>query len=203
MTLARAGQASSEAAGRVRTEAGETLIELLVAIVLMGIAFTSILGALYTSARVAQINQRNSKASIALQGLAEVLLQPSRGTLASTYIPCATGSVAGPVDSYKAALPDLDAVPPGWDWNVVKVRYGADPEAIPANADVYKAAFTRTKAECDSGGPTGGDKGLQELTIEVTNAGTSDKEKITRQLVVVKRDRSCPTNFSNADKGPC
>jgi hypothetical protein len=64
---------------------------------------------------------------------------------------------------------------------------------------VYKAAFTRTKAECDSDG----DKGLQELTIEVTNAGTSDKEKITRQLVVVKRDRSCPTNFSNADKGPC
>ena len=200
MTLARAAHASSGAAGRVRTEAGETLIELLVAIVLMGIAFTSILGALYTSARVAQINQRNSKASIALQGLAEVLLQPSRGTLASTYIPCATGSVAGPVDSYKAALPDIGAVPPGWDWNVVKVRYGADPEAIPANADVYKAAFTRTKAQCDSEG----DNKLQELTIEVTNTNAPAAEKITRQLVIVKRDRSCPTtNFSNADKGPC
>ena len=51
-----------------RSSAGETLMEVLLAIVLMGIGFAAVLGGMFTSARIAQVNQRNTKAAQALQG---------------------------------------------------------------------------------------------------------------------------------------
>ena len=80
-------------------------MEVLLAIVLMALGFTAILGGMFTSARVAQVNQRNTKAGLALQSLAEAIVQPALANKPSTYIPCAgfdgdPSDVTG--DEYKA-----------------------------------------------------------------------------------------------------
>lgn len=202
MQFSHAGPPCGPQRGHGRSHAGETLLEVLIAIILMGIGFSAVFGAMYTSARVAQINQRETRASIAAQAVAEGLLQPSlpipdgqpEVDYLSTYEECATAA-GSPVDTYKAAGlgPPSGAIPAGWDWNVVEVRYvSLAPTA--SDPDVWAPTFSST---CS--GPSD-DPGLQELTIEVINSSTPS---VTERLVVIKRDQSCPEEFENADRGPC
>lgn len=212
MRLAHPRRRSSRRGAPVRAQAGETLLEVLVAIILMGIGFSAVFGGMYTSARIAQINQRNSKASIAAQAVAEGLLQPAlpipdpippgrtEADYLSTYRPCATAA-GNPVDTYRdfGLGPPVGAIPPGWTWNVVEVRYLASIDPILTDPDVYTPDFSRSHAQCLSSG----DLGLQELTIEVSNGELPEGPRVVEQLVIIKRDQRCPDTFENADRGPC
>ena len=193
-----------------RSQLGETLIEVLVAIVLMGTGFSAIIGSLYTSARIAEVNQRNTKASVALQTIAESILQPARPNLSSTYIPCASVASPSSTDAYKDAMVGNPANLRGtWTWRTKMIRYAADP-AIFVAPDLYKVSFTRSRNSCQNlsaSNYNGRDAGLQEITIEVSNDANGTlpaSQRVVQTLVFVMRDRQCPTaNFSNADSGPC
>jgi hypothetical protein len=190
-------------------------MEVLLAIVLMALGFTAILGGMFTSARVAQVNQRNTKAGLALQSLAEAIVQPALANKPSTYIPCAgfdgdPSDVTG--DEYKDAMQNTppaagELVQQGWTWRVSKIRYLAGFQPISsAEPDIRRPTY-RSQQSCRDLLPSnnGRDEGLQEITIELTTPTSwADEQQITRQIVVTKRDRGCPPYpFVNADTGPC
>jgi type II secretory pathway pseudopilin PulG len=199
---------------------GETIMEVLLAIVLMGIGFTAILSGMFTSAKVAQVNQRNTEAALALQALAEAILQPVTAG-GSTYIPCAgydgdADDARG--DQYREAMTNR---PPavstllnkGWTWRVSNIRYFRRFYATAAEPDIQ--ATWAVKARPDGSTDTysqlsclgNRDWGMQEITIEIANPTTlPGPEQVVRTIVVVKRDRTCPPTspyYSNADAGPC
>jgi type II secretory pathway pseudopilin PulG len=90
-----------------RSDAGETLTELLVAVVVLGIATTGIVFALGTTVRAATMDRRQALAQNALRAWAE---QVSAGP----YTACATaGSFAAP----------SPALPTGLTATVTRVQY--------------------------------------------------------------------------------
>jgi type II secretory pathway pseudopilin PulG len=210
-----------------RSSAGETLMEVLLAIVLMGIGFAAVLGGMFTSARIAQVNQRNTQAAQALQGLAEAILQPATPGRPSTYIPCASADgdpISG--DQYKGAMdnkPTNLGIDSTWQWRVVSVDHTAGPAPIdPSEPHIWEYKFfgdntsgstakgrslnsCRTTMANPADPLYGKDVGVQRITIEVTNSNAPAAEQIKRQLTFIKRDHSCPplAGYANPDLGPC
>lgn len=223
MRLAHVVRPTSRLDGRARSQVGETLIEVLVAITLMGIGFAAIIGGIYTSVNIAERNQRYTRASIYLQAFAENVLQPAKtptGTsdaaisaAASLYIPCADDYPAA-VDTYQDA--GIGAAPdtrpgPAWTARIVKVEYLTGFESSLPGLQAPK--WTDNRADCLSlpsystppPGDVPRDKGLQRLTLAVTNGDPSPDRPVKDSVVIIKRDRRCPpaSAYSNADLGPC
>lgn len=93
---------------------GETLIELLIAIVLMGVAFAAILNGMVGSARIAKNNQEATRANTLLSAVADRLLDPKE----FPYRPCAAANNGfGPANSGDTqwAGPAASAAPYGQD----------------------------------------------------------------------------------------
>lgn len=188
-----------------RRDRGETLIELLVMIVLMGVGFTAIFTGLIAVSRVNSLNQKRTQASSAIQAWAEGLQQPASSLTGSaadpyTYVPCAFADSTG--NTYGGTGQPSGWVPSDWgSFRPVKVEYatgnflaGGEPE------------FTADKNWCYANG----DKGLQRITIQVTSpAGKAPV--VSDTLVILKRNQKCPpvangdgsSRFDNADLGPC
>ncbi|MDQ1465055.1 MAG: hypothetical protein QOC73_1996, partial [Actinomycetota bacterium] len=68
---------------------GESLLELLVAIAIMGIAAVAIFGALLTSVKVSDYHRKQTSAGADVHNLAEKLTQYA----ATGYAPCATAAM--------------------------------------------------------------------------------------------------------------
>lgn len=206
MTLRLHGPARRPAAGS--GERGETLIEVMTAVVLMGIAFSAILGALLTATTIARQNAQNTRAAAAAQAFGETLVAPvvdlngpeSTGGGVDNYVRCGvpgsytytlptdpTGAAAGrqPFFGYTVEVVSIQFL----DWGPsATYPTGFDsfgkPQWLAENAGCY---FTQNS-----------DGGLQRLRIVVKRNG-----EIVDALIVVKRDPGCPTTFNNADLGPC
>jgi prepilin-type N-terminal cleavage/methylation domain-containing protein len=183
-----------------RSERGETLIELLIAIALMGLGFSAILSGIFTSSATAVTNQQRAKVSLALQSWAEAVDQPAKDPSTPTGSPVYLYNACGDPNAY---LPDpnLKLIPPGFTAQITKVRYLKD---VAADGTL---TWYNDQAGCYTGPRANAtafqsDEGLQELTLKVTT-GTAGGPKAADTLVVLKRDQRCPSNFNNADLGPC
>lgn len=161
-------------------ERGETLLEILITVMLMGIAVVGILAGLFSVIRIADRTTRSTQAANTAQSFAENLKQPV-STL--QYVPCATG------------YPDFAAVPAAtYTAQITKVERLSQ-VIVPGNQPAW------TDAPCAAATD---DRGLQRLTITVTSDdGTGP---IVQTLRIVKRDARCSqysSLYANSNQGPC
>jgi Tfp pilus assembly protein PilV len=123
-----------------RPDAGETLVEVMVAVAIMGLAVVAIVGAIFSAVRVSDANRQQARAVTVLRAFAETLGDPDGP---DAYVHCATTSTYG--SGFTA--------PAGYTASVSAVRYLA-------NAGASTASWTPA---CP-----GIDTGAQLLTVRVT-----------------------------------
>jgi Tfp pilus assembly protein PilE len=90
-------------------ERGETLLELLIAVVIMGITVVAVIGGLATSIKISDIHRKQATAGAAVRSWAEAI----ENYVASTnYINCAG------TDAYKPSVVGyLPSLPVGYTWS--------------------------------------------------------------------------------------
>lgn len=142
-----------------RSEAGTTLIELIVAVAIMGIAFVSILGGIGTAIIGADVQRRDATTGLVLASAAEKVVADT-----TPYRPCATVADYAPPPS-----------PTGFTVAVTKVAYW-EPAA---NRFATEAPFSCTQVPV-------ADDGLQllQLTLTATSGPRAPRVEV---LDVVKR----------------
>ena len=160
------GHRAGAAAWR-RGEAGETLIELIVTIVIMGSAILAILGGVVTMVITSASHRGSVRSGNEAATVAELIASED-----TPYQPCTT---AGPAPSYDAVFGPGSSYAnsaPG-DYTVALT-----PAATPVLFLDDKHATTPTfDATC----PAAGDQGTQQMTVTVTAGGSGrhSKESVT------------------------
>jgi prepilin-type N-terminal cleavage/methylation domain-containing protein len=134
-------------------EAGLTLIELICAVVIMGIAFVAILAAMGTSIIVSDVHAKRARAETIAQSWAEQLVN-------ATYQPCATTSTAQYLVGGSGVTVDK---PTGYTTSIDSVQYWNPSTALPAQ-------FVNS---CST------DPGLQKITLRVTPPGGRGVQTLT------------------------
>jgi type II secretory pathway pseudopilin PulG len=149
-----------------RRESGETLVELLIAVSIMGIAMAAIVGGVFTAVKVSDQNRAQAATVTVLRGYAETL-KAADGPY--EYVPCASTS------TYPAFAPP----PPdqAFTATVTDVRYLSDATALTPS----------WSSTCP-----GTDQGAQLLSLRVTAPGGAAVEEVE----IVKRDARCDAGSS-------
>lgn len=133
---------------KLHDERGLTLVELLVTVVIMGIAFTAVLGGMFTVAVSSDIHRRQAVATVALRSFAETVKQEA-------YVQCATTT------SYGASY----AAPSGYTASVTGVEYYVYDSTTPD--------LTPFSSTCPAT-----DQGLQRLSLRVVSADARAAERV-------------------------
>ena len=124
------------------SERGETLVELMVTISILGVSMVAILGAIWTTLRVADFNSKSSSADTVLRTFAETLKQGDSADIYH-YVPCTTagGQVTYPAYNPPAPYDHYTAT-------ITKIRYlnGFDSDNEPIWSDTCPATRRRTAA---------------------------------------------------------
>jgi type II secretory pathway pseudopilin PulG len=145
---------------------GETLVELLMTIVIMGIAVVSIVGGLVTAIQMSDVHRKQATGGAYAQDYAESV---DRYVAAGHYAACA-GQPGQP--DYTAAFASV-ALPVGYQAPVASYRYW-DPTWAPGSS-VSPWLTTCSVAT---------DQGLQQVTVQVQS---NDGRATERAVVVVRR----------------
>ena len=143
-------------------ERGETLIELMATVMLMGVSIVALVAALLGVMRTAAENRRATRAANEAVNVVETL----RGV---DYVPCATAT------TYVSSVP---AAPRGYSTQIVRLR------RLQSNT-----ASTPVWIPSSGGCSAASDTGAQEITVRVTATDGSD---VSRSLTLVKRRKACP-----------
>jgi type II secretory pathway pseudopilin PulG len=151
-------------------ERGEMLIELLITTVILGIAMVAVLGTIWTSLRVADYHRKTVTADLVLRNFAEAM-QQSTGTF--QYVPCATLSGASAYPLYATPAPNATYLA-----TITKIEY----------LNGYNAANEPTWQDSTAGCPSGGDKGLQRLSLKVDGPITDPKVRGVESVTIMKRN---------------
>ncbi|MGZ4689024.1 MAG: type IV pilus modification PilV family protein [Acidimicrobiia bacterium] len=168
---------AAERAGR-RAECGETLVELMITVAIMGLAMVAILGAIWTTLRIADYNSKTSSADVVLRTFAEALKQPDAANTFH-YIPC---TVAGAQVAYPQFVPDAPYT--NYVATITKIQYlsGYNSSNEPTWVDSCPAT----------------DLGLQRIQLKVTGPTTDPAVKGTETVTVVKRDATSDVPVGSA-----
>lgn len=172
----RAPHASARAG---RGERGETLVEVLIAVVLMGTVVAGLLGGLFALVKTTNENQERTKVGLVLQSYAEAVKQPVDSL---EYKPC-TGDGSTQTAAYRTALSNAVG--------------GLLPSGYTATVNVEYWQGGTGFGVC-----SGTDRGLQRFSITINN-GMTGTRNVTETMLVTKRNATCPNQFSNPDAGPC
>lgn len=81
-----------------REERGETLVEVLLAVVIIGVGVTGLLGGLGTGVLMSGVQQQHAVTETDVRHVAEAVR-------AAPFVPC----LSGPADDYLAAAPPVDS----------------------------------------------------------------------------------------------
>jgi len=130
----------SDRAPRVAGDSGETLVELLVAIVIMGITGAAIMGGLLASVHFSDVHRKQSTAGAYARDYGEAV---DRFVAGGGYVECADTS------AYTPAAVGF-STPTGFSAAVTSVTY-------------WDRAARRFGATCSS-------SGLEQVTVQVTSA---------------------------------
>jgi len=137
---------------------GFSLAEVLVTIVIVGITFSAILGGLMMSIRVSDLQRTEATADAVARSAAEWV----KDSVRNPYVPC------GGTGAYSlAGLP----TPSGYSATITSVAYSDG--AAPATTGTYDLP-SHIQATC----PSGGDKGLQRITIVATSSDGQAAETV-------------------------
>lgn len=207
------------AAGRrrpvARAEAGESLTEVLMTLIILTTAVVTILSALMVVVRTASLNKEKARSAVAIQSAIERIEQPvDPATNLSGYVPC--GGATLPITTYQALLnsylaTNSDLGLRGYTLTITGIRY-AQGSWSTATPPVFTPTLTTGGLNSFGTSCPGQrtvnsvvrDGGVQEITVRVTSPSTA-RYQVNDTLLVVKRDTTCPvqTNYSNVDRGPC
>ncbi|MEV6872993.1 type II secretion system protein [Amycolatopsis sp. NPDC051128] len=138
-------------------ERGETLIELLITITIMGILIPAVMGELVTTILVSDIHRKQATAGAYLHDYAEAI---ENQVMAGGYFPCAAPAKYAAPAGFTVPEPDPKPFVP----SVTSVKYWTG---------------TAWSATC------GADSGLQQLTVQVASRDGRASEKLV--VVVRKR----------------
>lgn len=152
-------------------ERGETLIEIMATVVLMGTAVVAVLSGLFASVVSSDLHKRQTRAAAEVTNVVEAIDK-------TTYVPC-SGST---IPTYSSALP---ALPSGFTVSSVVV----EPLVSSSTAD---PAYVGT---C----PGGGDQGAQRITVTVSQG--IGARKVTEKIAYVKRDERCLATTTTTTSG--
>jgi type II secretory pathway pseudopilin PulG len=151
-------------------ESGEMLIELLITTAILGIAVVAVFGTIWTSLRVADYHRKTVTADLVLRNFAEAM-QQSTGTF--QYVPCATLSGPSAYPLYSTPAPNSSYLA-----SVTKIEY----------LNGYSATNEPTWQDSTAGCPSGGDKGLQRLSLKVDGPITDPKIRGVESVTIMKRN---------------
>ncbi len=132
-------------------ERGETLLELLIAIAILGIAVVAIVAGIATALTASDVNRKQARVETLLRNYAEAVTNPAVG-----YVECAT------TGSYPSA-PTGFTLPSGYSISITSMAYW--------NAD-NPATFTST---C----PANPDNGVQRVTVRVNSSDVRGDKTLT------------------------
>lgn len=139
----------------IDSEAGFSLPELLVTIVIVGIAFTAILGGMIAMITVSDMHRKQATADTLARDAAESVKDSK-----VAYVPCAD------VNSYFPAMPNGASITRVEYWN----------GATPAPAAPYSVTF----ASCPPPGKSA-DQGLQRITIAASSGGVIETVQVLKR----------------------
>jgi type II secretory pathway pseudopilin PulG len=163
------------------TEAGETLLEVMVAMMVLGISVVAILGAFIVATRTGTFNNQQSAADLVLRDFAETLKGRGPTTVGSasydaTYLPCETlGTGDGTGTNYPAYTPPAPNA--GYQATITKIEYL---NGYSGTSPVWRAR--------DQGCPAGGDQGLERLTLRATTPASVTDNTAVETTTIVKRN---------------
>jgi type II secretory pathway pseudopilin PulG len=143
---------------------GESLIEILVAVLILGVTATAVMGGLLTSVKVSDIHRKQATAGADVRSYVESV---TRAVAAGGYKPCAAPSDYLPVPGSAASAVHF-ATSTGFSPTVARVEYWSD--SGPGTAWSW-------------GSTCAPDWGLQRVTLQVASADG----RATEQSVVVLR----------------
>lgn len=132
-----------------RDDRGETLLELLIAVAIIGLGVTSILGAVMIAVSSSTLDQQQVQAQARLKSWAEKLNT-------ATYVSCATHSSYPSYATFAAQNPPVPALPGGFTATYVAVQ------------SWNGSAFVDTTPSCTSTGTSPSDQGVQRLRLRIT-----------------------------------
>ena len=146
-----------------KDDRGETLVELMVALVIMGTAVVALVGGIATSIRASDIHRKQAKSQAYLRAFAEAI-ETSVANYPTGYTECTAGST--PQDTYQSAftLPAAD-----------QTTY----QRTVADVSIWNRA-TSTYTTC----PAAGDAGVQRLTLRVSSVDGRASESL---VIVVRK----------------
>lgn len=146
------------------SELGETLIEILVTVTILGVSMVAILGALWTTLRVSDFNSKSASGDTALRAYAETMQQGAASD-PYHYVPCAT------VGAYPAYSPPSPYQ--GYDATVTKIQYL---NGFSSDGPIWSDTC-----------PTP-DQGLQQITLRVIPPDNHANNNSAQSVTIVKRD---------------
>ncbi len=138
-------------------EQGETLVELVISIALLGLAVAVLLGALATSITASASHRRHATADTVARSFAEALSDPDPAS-GTPYANCAT--------SY--ALPGYLTVPSGFDTPTTAVAYWNPGATKAEDSDFSSTGCTQEN-----------DRGLQRVTITVRSSTNGEQSVVS------------------------
>ncbi|MCB0977559.1 MAG: hypothetical protein KDB02_08885 [Acidimicrobiales bacterium] len=151
---------------RTRDEAGETLIETVMSLLLIATVVMAVIFSLFTVMRSTRAHRKIVRSGNESVAVAEQLHQVP-------YLPCG-GSVT-PLDGYQN---DVELNVPGFEADIIDVRFLKDGNAsLPPGGDSFQTTCPTT------------DQGVQELTVVLhptTDTG------VAQRLAFYKRANECP-----------
>jgi len=160
------GRRSSQS---TRDDRGETLVELMVALAIMGTAVIALVGGIGTFVQTSDIHRKQAKSQAYLRQFAENL-QSSIAAYPTGYVACTT--TTKPKAAYDALKPAVDA--------------GYQAVVTETGIAVWNRA-TSTYTTC----PTAGDAGVQRVTLQVS---TDDGRASETLDIIVRRPCRPPTD---------
>jgi len=155
-----------------RSEAGETLIETLMTVAIMGIAFTAVFGAIWTSIRVADYASKTSKADTLVRAFAEDMKQRDGD---AAYVPCTTagGTVTYPAWTVPLEYRNPTSGVPLYTATITKIQYLSG----------YSNGVPQWSNTCPAS-----DLGAQQLTLSATGPVTDPTVRGTESVTITKRN---------------
>ena len=101
------------------TDSGETLIELIIAVAIMGIAVVAIVGGMATFILMSDVHRKQASAGANVRNYAEAVAgHYSAGAAPSSYLPSAVGFVLDPATGFTAAVTSVKC------WNDTVSAFG-------------------------------------------------------------------------------